>query len=117
MKFTILHHVDQRTIDAMYHEYAPVFILTTGRSGSKFLASLLNHSPNVLAYHEPQPTLQYFPHFAYYNQNKKDVLIKMINAARMELILEVYIKEKIFVVSNQCLTFFAPAISVLFKRG
>lgn len=41
----------------------------------------------------------------------------MIDAARMELILEVFIKNKIYVESNQCLTFFAPVIAKLFKKS
>jgi hypothetical protein len=41
----------------------------------------------------------------------------MIDAVRMEMILGVYIKDKIFVESNQCLTFFAPAIRDLFKKS
>ncbi len=116
-KFVYIHHANQKTIDEMYNNYSPVFILTTGRSGSKFIASLLNYSPNIIAYHEPQPALQYFPHFGYHHQHKRDILTKMIDAARMELILDVYIKKKIFVESNQCLTFFAPAIKDLFKRS
>jgi hypothetical protein len=99
----------------MYNNYSPVFILSTGRSGSMFLASLVNESSNIAAYHEPQPTLQYFSDFAYHNQSEKEVLKKMIDAVRMELVLDAFIRNKIFVESNQCLTFFAPAISDLFR--
>lgn len=35
----------------------------------------------------------------------------MIEAARMEMLLETYIMGKVFVESNQCLTFFAPVLS------
>jgi hypothetical protein len=41
----------------------------------------------------------------------------MIDAARMESILEVFIKDKIYVETNQCLTFFAPVIARLFKKA
>ncbi len=97
MKFTLLHHADQKTIDAMYTTYTPVFILTTGRSGSQFLVALLNHSLNVTAYHEPQPTLEYFSYFAAQHQDQKDVLTSMIDAARMELILQASIQDKIYI--------------------
>ncbi len=117
MKFALLHHADQKTIDDMYNLYQPVFLLSTGRSGSKFLAELLNHSPNLAAFHEPQPTLQYFSHYAYIHQQEKDTLTKMIDVARMELILDVFIKDKIYVESNQCLTFFAPMLAQLFKKA
>jgi hypothetical protein len=116
-KFRIIHHVDQKTIDEMYNAFSPVFILSTGRAGSKFLTALLDQSVNVTAYHEPCPTLQYFSDYAYHHQSEADILTNMINAARMELILEVFIKNKIYVESNHCLTFFAPVLANLFKKS
>ncbi len=117
MKFKMIHHVDQRTIDEMYHDYSPVFVLSTGRSGSKSIVSLLNLSDNVTAYHEPRPTLEYFSDYAFHHQQEEEILTNMIDAARMESILEVFIKNQIYVESNQCLTFFAPVISRLFKKS
>ncbi len=117
IKFKMLHHADQKTVDGMYNSYSPVFVFSTGRAGSKFLASLLDISPNITSYHEAEPRLQYFPNFIYHNQNKKEVLTKIIEAARMELILGVYIKNKIFVETNHCLTFFAPVIVELFNES
>jgi hypothetical protein len=113
----MIHHVDQRTIDEMYHDYSPVFVLSTGRSGSKLIVNLLNLSDNVTAYHEPRPMLQYFSNYAYHHQQEEEILCNMINAARMELVLEVFIKNQIYVESNQCLTFFAPVIAQLFKKS
>ncbi len=117
LEFAMIHHVDQQTIDEMYNTYEPVFILSTGRTGSKFLANLLGLAPNVAAFHEPQPTLEYFSDYAYHHQEEKEVLTKMIDAARMESILEVYIKGKIYVESNQCLTFFAPVLAQLYRKS
>lgn len=117
MKFKMIHHVDQKTISEMYNEYAPVFILSTGRAGSKFLPELLNLSSPIAAYHEPRPTLEYFSHYAYRHQGETGILTQMIDAVRMESILEDYIKDKIYVESNQCLTFFAPVLAQLFKKS
>jgi hypothetical protein len=117
MKFRVIHHVDRATIDGMYAGYTPVFILSTGRSGSKFAARLLDLSSNVSAYHEPRPTLEYFSNYAYHHQDVTEVLTRMIDAARMESILENFIKDKIYVESNQCLTFFAPFIARLFEKS
>lgn len=36
--------------------YQPVFILSTGRTGTKFLAEYLNNYTNVFAVHEPRPS-------------------------------------------------------------
>ena len=119
MKFKMIHHVDQGTISEMYHTYAPVFILSTGRAGSKFLPELLNLSPTIAAYHEPRPTLEYFSNYAYHHQGEAEakILTQMIDAVRMELILDDFIKDKIYVESNQCLTFFAPVLATLFKKS
>jgi hypothetical protein len=116
-QFEMIHHVDAKTIAAMYEVYSPVFILSPGRSGSKFIVELLNLSARIDAYHEPRPTLQYFSNFACRHQDQPEVLQKMIDAARMEMVLETYIKDRIFVESNQCLTFLAPALAALFKKA
>lgn len=117
VKFRIIHHVDQKTINEMYDKYTPIFILSTGRSGSKFVAELLNLSPNISAFHEPRPSLQYFSNFAYHHQREEKNLTNIVNAARMELLLEIFIKNKIYVESNQCLSFFAPVLAKLFKKS
>lgn len=117
MNIKSIHHADLATIERMYNDYPAVFILTTGRSGSKFLASLLDQSPNIRAFHEPRPTLEFFSHFASTRQEQAETLTHIIDTARMESILEVFITEKIYVESNQCLTFFAPFIARLFKAS
>ncbi len=115
--FSTLHHVDQETIDWMYNAYSPVFILSTGRSGSKFIAGLLDLSPQADSFHEPRPTLQYFSNYAFHHQDQPEILEKMINGARMELVLETLIQDKIYIESNQCLTFFAPILKGIFKNA
>jgi Sulfotransferase family len=114
MKFKIIHHADQETVNGLYAAYPVVFVLSTGRCGTKFLSFLLGHSPSIRAYHEASPTLQYFPNFAFHNQEKQEILRKMVDAGRMELILEALISDKIYLECNQCLTFFGPAIRDLF---
>ncbi len=117
VQFKMIHHVDRATVDRMYREYSPVFILSTGRAGSRFIAALLDCARNVAAYHEPRPTLQYFSDYAFHHQGDEDILTNMIDAARMESILDIFIKSKIYVESNQCLAFFAPVISRLFEKS
>lgn len=109
--FRMIHHVDQGTIDEMYGRYRPVFVLTSGRSGSKLVAELLNLAPEIHAQHEPRPTLQYFSDFACRRQAEAGLLESLIDAARMEMVLEAMIRGKTYVESNQCLAFFAPALA------
>jgi len=116
-KFKSIHHVDKKTIVKMYDTYKPVFILSTGRTGTQFLALLFQDSKVIEAHHEAFPNLQYFSNFAYHSQKKKGTLEKIIDTARVELMLESYIKDKIYVESNQCLTFYAYALMKLYKNS
>jgi hypothetical protein len=115
-KFEIFHHIDQKTIDAMYNDYAPIFILSTGRCGSLFIHQLLSQSALAKSYHEAFPNLMYFSNYAYHNQDKREVLKKMIQVSRMELILDAFNENRIYAESNQCLSFFTPALNDLFPR-
>jgi hypothetical protein len=112
--FTMIHHVDRATLSRMYEAYAPVFVLSTGRCGSKLVAELLNLSPRACALHEPRPTLQYFGHYAYRLRRQPEALAPLVDAARMEMVLQACIEERTYVESNQCLTFFAPALAAVF---
>jgi len=115
--FRTIHHVDQATIDGMYTNYAPVFVLTTGRSGSRLVTEILNQCEGLAAFHEPEPTLQYFSNHAFHNQDKPELLRHTIHTARMELVLKTMIRDRIYVEANQCMTFFAPALSSLFPKS
>ena len=116
-RFEIFHHIDQSTIDLMFREYSPVFVLTTGRSGSKLIHQIFSSCPDIVSHHEAFPTLQYYSNFAYHNQYQLGVLKGMFLAARMEMILEIFNNRKIFCESNQCLTFYAEAILQIFPRA
>ena len=115
-KFNIFHHINQKTIDAMYNDYAPVFILSTGRCGSRFVHQLLSKSERAKSYHEAFPNLMYFSNYAYHNQEKRELLKMMIQASRMEFILAAYNENKIYMESNQCLSFFTPFLNDLFPK-
>lgn len=115
--FNIFHHISQSYIDDMYQNYAPVFVLTTGRSGSKLVHAFFSECEDADSYHEATPTLQYFSNFAYHNQHKREVLKEMVQAARMEMVLNAYNEGKIFIESNQCLTFFAHALKCVFNSA
>jgi len=114
-QFRIIHHVDKENLDKFYKEYSPVFILSTGRSGSKFISEICNLSNDLNAFHEPSPTLMFFPIQAYH-QNI-EILKQIINASRMELMLNSFIKDKIYVESNQCLSFYSYALAELFPKA
>ena len=82
-----------------------------------FLDNVFKKFSGVEAYHEAFPNLMMFPNFAFHNQKEKKILQKIFEAARIELMLNAFIKEKIFIETNHCLVFFAYQISELFPKA
>ncbi|SRX55356.1 sulfotransferase [Aequorivita sp. CIP111184] len=115
--FKHIHHISTSYLSNFYASYQPVFILNTGRSGSAFVNNLLHHFPDVKSYHEAPPNMFLQSNYAYHNQEKNEVLKKMFEVARIELLLDASIKNKIYVESNQCLVFFIYQIKALFPKA
>ncbi|MAM27948.1 MAG: hypothetical protein CMC13_02905 [Flavobacteriaceae bacterium] len=115
--FNHIHHISSKYLAFIYESYQPVFVLNTGRSGSAFINNLLQNIPDIKSYHEASPTLFLQSNYAYHHQDKIEVLQKMFEVARIELILEASIKNRFYVESNQCLVFFARQIKSLFPKA
>ncbi len=101
----------------MFESYSPVFVLSTGRSGSKYIHQILSLADSTISFHEASPTLMYFSNFAYHNKEQKELLKAMFLAARMELVLNAFNKNQTFIESNQCIVFFASAIKDVFQNA
>lgn len=115
--FKIIHHVDKRTLDYFFQDYSPVFFLNTGRSGSAFLESVFKQFNNIDAYHEASPNLMMFPNYAFHNQSESKMLANIFLAARAELMLNSFIKNKIYIETNHCLVFFSNQIKEIFPKA
>jgi hypothetical protein len=115
--FWHIHHLSSSFLKNFFASYQPIFVLNTGRSGSAFVDSMLRHASDVQSYHEAPPNMFLQPNFAYHNQQKTEVLQKMVEVARVELMLEAALKNKIYVESNQCLVFFVHQIKQLFPKA
>jgi hypothetical protein len=107
----------QELLEKMYEEYSPVFVLSTGRVGTKFLTVLLGRSHNIRSYHESVPRMELFCNDIYYGRSDLEKLSMVFNAARYDLILNAYISNKIYFESNHALTFFAYAIQKIYKKA
>ena len=115
--FRHIHHISTNYLSNFYATYQPVFVLNTGRSGSAFMNNLLQNIHDIKSYHEASPNMFLQSNHAYHNQEKKEVLQKMFEVARIELILDAAIKNKIYVESNQCLVFFIYQIKAVFPKA
>ncbi len=114
-RFKVIHHMDRASVEEMYRNYCAVFVLSTGRAGSAFMARLFERSGEVVAFHEPEPTLHYFCDYAFHNQDQEEVLAKMVEGARLEFLLRVFNQNKIYLESNQCMSYFAPQLARVFR--
>lgn len=87
-----------------------VFVLSTGRTGTMLLASLLNLSPDLYAVHEATPSLLKAGYDSYFDKDGNEKWIDIVHAARDELISHANNQGKIYVETNNKLTYLADAL-------
>lgn len=97
-----------------------VFVLSTGRVGTKTLTALLALSPKVVATHEPEPRLVK-PSFDAYMEGQdlasSEKWSAVVLAARDDAVCEANRRGKIYVETNNRLTYLAPALAVAFPAS
>lgn len=96
----------------------PCFVLSTGRTGTLLLNSILQLSPNAMPMHEPQPELYRPSRRAYEEINRRpDIYREVFKSAREEYLLKSAQQEKVYIETNNQITFFAPIIRNVFPRA
>lgn len=115
--FNHIHQISEEYLKAFHKTYTPVFILNTGRSGSAFMKIIFDKIDAIDAYHEAAPNLFLLSNFAFQNQSENETLKKIFEAARMELLLNSSIQNKIYLESNQCLVFYVNQIKQVFPNA
>lgn len=97
---------------------APVFVLSTGRCGTQLLSELLARSEQADVFHEPKPELLFLSKKAYEVGNtQKEPFQLAFDAARYESIRDSYINGKLYVETNNRITFLADSISELYPNA
>jgi len=96
--------------------YSPVFFLSTGRCGTKYIANLLQENRFLDVYHHAFPELLFHQQTAYVNPHSDETKF-VIEAARIELIFESIRRNRIYVETNNRLTFFAYALATIFPKA
>ena len=97
-----------------------VYALSTGRTGTQTLAAILRLSPRVVAQHEPAPRLVMATYEAYMEAASADWIEKwspFVLAARDDFVLEANASEKVYVESNNRLTYVAKALQSAFPAS
>ena len=107
-----------RLYSKVHDQASPTFILSTGRSGTKLLSDILELSRKLRTYHKPHPELTYFANYAYASDaDKLPVLSGIIDSCRYELIRDCFVLEKLYVETNNRVTFFAPHLANLYPKS
>jgi hypothetical protein len=97
-----------------------VFVLSTGRVGSQTLTALLALSPAVVSEHEPFPRLVKASFDAYLEGGDLAASARwreVVYAARDDLVCEANRRGKIYVETNNRLTYLAPVLAACFPAS
>lgn len=97
-----------------------IFALSTGRTGTQTLAAVLRLSPHIVAQHEPAPRLVQSSFDAYMDAESADWLERwsaFVLATRDDFVLGANAEGKVYVESNNRLTYLAPAVRDAFPAS
>lgn len=102
----------------------PVFFLSTGRCGTKWMDKLISSDKNILSLHAPVPNLALQNKFAYNTQRTnantpfaEEALGQIFLTAREQHFRYAYKTQKRIVETNNHITFFAYAINKLLPQA
>lgn len=95
-------------------ERAPVFVVSTGRAGSKMLARVLAPLPGVLALHEPQPHLLTEAYLHWKGALSVEDVESALQKKRGDLVEQVSLNGLIYVESSHYCSHLIPELSRLF---
>ena len=96
----------------------PGFVLSTGRCGTRMLNHLLELSPYAMPMHAPRPELIRVSKRAYMEvKQNSEIFAETFKSAREELVLNAAERDRVFVETNNRISFFAPVIRDVFPRA
>jgi hypothetical protein len=97
---------------------SPVFVLSTGRCGTKWLTGLLRRDPRMRVNHSDYPELIRHSRLAYEQYAEMPrVFQEIIRAARDGYILDAYRRGQVYVETNNRITFFAYAVQAVYPQA
>lgn len=95
-----------------------VFVLSTGRCGTRLITNILSASPRLRVEHNPKPELEYVSSVIHRDNVCREALKIGVLAARFDLFfLDTLLRGKIYVETNNRISFFAPALAELLPNS
>ena len=96
----------------------PCFVLSTGRTGTLLLNRLLLTSTNAYSVHQPKPELIRVSKRAYEGVKcSPEIFIETFKSSREELVFKAAFHKKVFIETNNRITFFSPIIRKVFPNA
>jgi len=103
---------------AAMSEMSPVFVLSTGRCGTKWLTEVLKRDPCMRVNHNDYPELIRHSRLAYESYEREPRLFQeIIRAARDGYILDAARRRQTYVETNNRITFFSHAIREVYPNA
>ena len=102
--------------DHVHQNAQPIFVLSTGRCGTKLITKILSANPNFEVYHAPFPELTPFSHTAYHKKDHESASLAF-EASRYEYIRNDFLTGQRYVETNNRITFFCYAIAKLYPEA
>jgi hypothetical protein len=94
------------------------FVLSTGRCGTALLTNILSHSHRLRVEHAPKPELEYVSSVVHRNGISEEAQKLAVLAARFDLFfVDTFLRGRIYVETNNRITFFAPALATLLPNA
>jgi hypothetical protein len=94
------------------------FVLSTGRCGTGLITKILKYGPDLLVEHNPKPELEYVSSVVHREQPPIESLWIAVLAARFDLFfLEAFRRGRIYVETNNRISFFAPALAEMLPNA
>jgi len=110
----------EKDYEKFFQEYAPCFVLSTGRCGTALLTKILKLHKKISVYHSdyliPNPLLKFYQNKAY-KEEDQGILSNILEASRAELIYRSYRTGQNYIETNPRITFFAHAAIELFPNA
>jgi hypothetical protein len=107
---------DRRT-DEAWIRLQPVWVLSTGRTGTNTLTELLKLSPFIDAFHEPAPELFQFSHDYYSGNISGEEALRALQYLRDELVFRSSRDGFIYVETNNRVTYVADLLLELYPQS
>ena len=92
----------------------PVFIVSTGRSGSNMVAKMLAEHPQLFAVHEPTPDLNAEAYASWNGSHGTDYIRKKVVSKRSDLIQQVLDNEYTYIESSHYCSHLIPLLDDLY---